>query len=738
MTVVAGDGAAGAMKSPVSGSLRANRPADGGSEPDTRPAQVEPERPSPVRRTVGAKRPRDGAFHSPGLSTLLGTNGPLASQLPGFAHRPEQVALAHAVETALAQGRPCLGEAGTGVGKTLAYLVPLVKWLERHGGTAVVSTHTLALQAQLIERDIPTLLRALPEFDIRAAALKGRSNFLCLQDLETAAGELWTVGDPQFAQIRRWANESETGDVAELDFSFADWTEIAANADTCRQRECRYFERCFYFKARNRADECNLLVVNHALFFADLRLRRANPAGPHLLPKYDAVVFDEAHHVEDMATRAFGLEFGSRRVSQLVARARRVPGGVIDPARLASLESLNQIVFEPFLSAPNPEAFINELVREDGDRQTFAARAADLCAGLNALAKDLVAASENANDTTLRDRTAGLGRTATRLSTEVRSITRLEETETPNDEPDYFRWYQTRRGRSGQAFSTLIQTPLDVAGTLQNVLLADVPRVVFASATLASGRSFTYLKSRLGLDDPDTVEAPVEIIEGSPFDFEKNALLYVPRHLGAPAYGDGQTSYTDRVADEVIALVEASRGRAFCLFTSHRMLQAVRERLWDRTDYPLFVQGEMPNARLVDAFKASGDGVLLGTASFWEGVDVPGEALSLVILDKLPFAAPDAPAQRARETAIREEGGDAFRQFSLPQAQLRLKQGFGRLLRTTGDRGVVAILDGRLWTKNYGRDFFADLPPCPRTDHIEDVEHFFAATAASPRKEIAS
>jgi ATP-dependent DNA helicase DinG len=256
------------------------------------------------------------------LRTLLNKDGPLAAQLPGFVYRPEQVALAEAVEQALAQGRPCLAEAGTGIGKTLAYLVPLVRWLARHGGRAVVSTHTLALQAQLIERDIPTLLRALPDLDIRAVALKGRSNFLCLQDLDAARGELWTQGDPKFQQIRRWASETDTGDVAELDFSFPDWSEIAANADTCRQRECRFYERCFYFKARKGTEEANLLVVNHALFFADLRLRRANPGAPSLLPQYDAVVFDEAHHVEDMAVRAFGLEFGSRRVSQLVARAR--------------------------------------------------------------------------------------------------------------------------------------------------------------------------------------------------------------------------------------------------------------------------------------------------------------------------------------------------------------------------------------------------------------------------------
>jgi ATP-dependent DNA helicase DinG len=310
-----------------------------------------------------------------------------------------------------------------------------------------------------------------------------------------------------------------------------------------------------------------------------------------------------------------------------------------------------------------------------------------------------------------------------------------------DEEGETFRWYQTRRLRGGQAFSTLVRTPLAIDRTLQRVLFADTPRAIFTSATLASGGGFTFLKRRLGLmDDEPAADAPVEVIEGSPFDYARHCLLYIPRTLGAPSFGSfgnggGGTdndSYADRVADEVLALVEAARGRTFALFTSHRMLQAVRDRLWGRTDYPLFVQGEMPNARLVEAFAAAGDGVLLGTSSFWEGVDVPGPALSCVILDKLPFAAPDAPAQRAREDALRAEGGDAFRQLSLPQAQLRLKQGFGRLLRGPADRGVVCILDGRLWTKSYGREFLADLPPCPRTDRRDDVARFFAATDTPP------
>lgn len=450
------------------------------------------------------------------LDALLGPRGPLAAQLPGFSPRPQQIALARAVEQSLVEGRPCLAEAGTGIGKTLAYLVPLVRWLDKHGGRAVVSTHTLALQAQLVERDIPTLLAALPRLDIRAATLKGRANFLCLHEMDAAAGDLWTQGDAQFAQIRRWAQETNTGDVAELPFAFRDWSEIAANADTCRQRECRHFERCFFYRARKHAEDGNLLVVNHALFFADLRLKRTNPGGPTLIPPYDAVVLDEAHHVDETATRAFGLEWGSRRVPQLVAKARRLEG--IDTSSLAALESLNQLLLDPFLSAPSGEAFVDDLIRTLAEQQAFADRRSELGAALDAVAKDLARSADNASDTVIRDRAAGLARTATRLSVELSQVTKINDAN--DDATEHFRWYQTRRLRSGATFANLVKTPLTIDKTLRSVLLSDTPRVVFASATLASGGSFAYLKQRLGLCG-DESEPPVEIIEGSPFDYEK-------------------------------------------------------------------------------------------------------------------------------------------------------------------------------------------------------------------------
>ena len=669
------------------------------------------------------------------LEKLFGEAGPLASLWPGFIPRPEQIALAETTTQGLAEGRPALAEAGTGVGKTLAYLVPLVHYLKR-GGRAVVSTHTLALQSQLIERDIPNLMAAFPELNIRPAVLKGRSNYLCLQDLDVATGELWTVGDPEFAKVRRWASESDSGDLAELDFAFASWSDIAANQDTCRSRECRYFDRCFYYKARRIAEEANLLVVNHALFFTDLRLRKEMPGTTHLIPEYTAVVFDEAHHVEDSATKAFGMEWGSRRVPMLLGKARRVSG--IERGTLDAIDNFNQFLMQPFAGAQKLEAFLDEALASDTDRAAFNTVREQLTVSLRALSRELTKLSDRADSPAERDRTQGLSRLASRTALELLTVTRpdvegeADETEKRDDTP-YFRWYQTRKGRAGQTFSTLVRTPLEIGKYLRETLFTPIPRCTFVSATLSSSGGFDYLRQRLGLDD-ENVPTPLETRQGSPFDYAKNCLLYIPRTLGQPVRtygsdaGNGSSDdYPDRLTDEVFRLITAAQGRTFVLFTSHRMLRAVEERLRDRCSYPLFVQGEIPNARLVEQFVGAGQGVLLGTSSFWEGVDVAGPALSCVILDKLPFPTPDTPLMRAREQAIKERGGDTFREWSLPQAQIRLKQGFGRLLRTTSDRGVVAILDDRLWTKGYGRGMLAELPPCPRTEDFADVQAFFGS-----------
>ena len=652
------------------------------------------------------------------LSTLFGPKGPLASAIPGFSPRPQQNAVADAMERGLKEGRPVLAEAGTGVGKTVAYLVPLLRWLDKTGGKAVVSTHTLALQSQLVERDVPNLLRAFPELNIRPIALKGRQNYLCLQDLDVATGDLLNSGDPQFKVLQRWASETDSGDVAELDFTWPGWSEVAANADSCRGRECRYYDRCFYYKARKSADESNLFLVNHALFFADLRLKRANPNGPTLIPSYDAVIFDEAHHVEDIATRAFGLEWGSGRLPYLLNRARKVDG--VEEHTLSAIDALHSRLLTPFVESHSQEAFLEELAASDDAKKSFMELRNQVCSAIDSLATALARAADRASAPTERDRASGLARTASRLSSELGVIE-------PTRTDEHFHWYNVRKTRNGNVVATLTRTPYEISAALAETLLARTSRLGFVSATLSAGEgeAFGYLKSRLGLGQEDA-PAPIEIVQGSPFDFAKNCLLYVPRHLGPPSHA---AEYAEAALAEMESLIALSGGRTFALFTSHRMLKLAAARWQGNIPYPLFIQGDQPGGRLVESFVASGNGVLLGASSFWEGVDVPGDALSLVILDKLPFATPDSPPQRAREERLIESGGNAFSGLSLPQATLRLKQGFGRLLRTQTDRGVVAILDERLWTKHYGKKMLAALPACPKTDDIERVRRFFDPNA---------
>jgi ATP-dependent DNA helicase DinG len=387
----------------------------------------------------------------------------------------------------------------------------------------------------------------------------------------------------------------------------------------------------------------------------------------------------------------------------------------VEAGTLAAIDALHARLMTPFLEARTAEGFLEEIALSDEAKKMFSELKTQLCGAIDSLATGMTRLADRASDAVQRDRVAGLARVAARLSTELAVIE-------PNRTDEFYHWFSTRKTRTGGIHATLTRTPYEIAAPLAETLLAKTPRVVFVSATLAAGKDgFGYLKARLGLDGEDA-PAPLETIQGSPFDFAKNCLLYVPRHLGPPA---SSPEYAEALLTELENLIVIAGGRTFALFTSHRMLQLAAERWRGKIPYPLFVQGEQPPGRLVEAFKEANNGVLLGASSFWEGVDVPGEALSLVALDKLPFATPDSPPQRAREERIQKESGNAFSAHSLPQATLRLKQGFGRLLRTKNDRGVVAILDERLWTKSYGAQLLCALPPCPKTDAIDDVRTFF-------------
>jgi len=653
------------------------------------------------------------------LTRYLGENGSLKRAMPGFVPRPQQQTVAAAIEAAMATpGGIALVEAGTGVGKTLAYLLPALQHA-RPNCRIVISTHTLALQSQLAEKDVP-LAQSVWKKPVEAAVVKGRGNYLCLQDMDAARSDLWTVGDPQFMQIAKWSHTSGSGDVAELDFTYPNWSEIRANPDTCKQQECRFFDRCFYYRMRREAQEAEILLVNHALFLSDLAVRRSGEPDAKLLPDYDFVVFDEAHHLETAAAAAFGIAFSSARLPALMDKLRRTARSLdMNLERLKAIENSSQALFEPFLHGGRPEFVVSDILRGEPALQSARAQAAAIGTLLDSTATELLK-QDTGGQAALKDRVDGLRRQCVRAKEELTLAF-------GGDDANFVRWGSLGRQRRGPS-ATINWTPVSVAPILQAALWKQ-PRSVGAaliSATLSTDGGFGYVRKRLGIGDADP--QITETIVGSPFDYPENCLLYLPRHLPMPSDDPG---YAYDAASEMLALLEASQGGAFLLFTSYRAMNAAYDQITQsELPYPLLRQGEMPNPRLIQTFKEEKNAVLFGTQSFWEGVDIPGADLRLVIIDRLPFAVPDSPLHKARVDEITASGGDWFNDFALPQAQLRLKQGFGRLIRTSRDRGVVAILDTRLVRKTYGQRFLQFLPPARRVYDLAEVEAFFGGKAA--------
>jgi ATP-dependent DNA helicase DinG len=638
---------------------------------------------------------------------LLGSAGPLAQRVPGFLPRAPQQQMAAAVAAAILSRDRLIVEAGTGTGKTFAYLLPALHC----GRKVILSTGTRHLQDQLFGNDLPVVREAL-NAPVAVALLKGRANYVCHHRLALAGAERRVQSRQELHQlelIRAWSGRTRSGDIAGLSAIPEDsawWPRVTSTVDNCLGQECEYFRDCFVVKARRAALEADVVVINHHLLFADMVLKEEGFG--ELLPGVDAIIIDEAHQLPEVASAFFGTSIGSHQLHELVrdvqVESLREAADMSElPESALRLEGIVRRM-RLALGAADRRASWADVAGDDQVQELLR----ELSATLTLLAAGLEVAAE---------RGKGLDNCRQR-TTVVRERLRSLLEEMPGES---IRWFETRR----QSFR-LNLTPLNVAPAFTRAL-EGLPRAwVFTSATLAVGSSFSHFVSRLGLEKARTLQLR------SPFDYEHNALLYLPEALPDPAES-GYTAAVVACAREVLA---ASEGRAFLLFTSHTALQEAAELLAGTMDYPLLVQGSAPRTKLLARFRQLGNAVLLGTSSFWEGVDVRGSALSCVIIDRLPFASPGDPVLQARIDALRRQGRNPFIEYQLPNAVIALKQGVGRLIRDVDDRGVLVLCDPRLQQRSYGRVFLGSLPDVPRTRAMQDVRKFFghtgfAVTAAS-------
>jgi ATP-dependent DNA helicase DinG len=659
----------------------------------------------------------------PTLHEFFAPGGILARSVLPYEYRPGQLQMAKAVEEALAERRHLIVEAGTGTGKTLAYLLPAL----RTGRRVIVSTGTKALQDQLYFRDVPFLETLLGELHV--CYMKGRANYLCRRKLYALRDQPILSGldeIDEYQQIAQWERITETGDRAELSGmpeSSSLWHKLDARSDACLGSTCPDYRRCFITEMRRRALESDIIIVNHHLFFADLAVKREATRAPDagVLPEAAAVVFDEAHELEEVASDYFGLSVSNIRFGELArdidVLLRGKQGATTTPALTQQLRERARMFFAALpLAADGRHPFDN--------REEFLESSGELYLAVRATLKLLEAEMERLTEV---EEAPGLQKRVARLRSELEFL--LE-----SNASNMVFWLERRAGLSTEraqesaarsarqagprapSRTTYIQaTPIDVSSLVHDLVFDQIPTVVLTSATLTVQGGFEHLRRRLGLTEAR------ELVVPSHFRYAEQALLYLPPEMPDPR----DPEFPQAAARCIERVLSITRGRAFCLFTSYAQMRALYERLAPILDFPILLHGTAPRKALLEEFRATPNSVLFGTASFWQGVDVQGEALSCVIIDRLPFAVPSDPVVQARMRAIEESGGRPFFDYQVPEAVLTLKQGFGRLIRSLSDRGVLVLLDPRIRTQRYGQTFLQSLPPYRMTGSITDVEQFF-------------
>ena len=637
------------------------------------------------------------------IGALLGAEGPFARELPNFAPRLAQQAMARAVAQAIDGRETLVAEAGTGTGKTYAYLVPALLSGER----VIISTGTKALQDQLYFRDLPKV-RSVLGAQLKTALLKGRANYLCLYRLDQTVREganFDRVQASQLAAIRAWSARTRRGDrmeLAEVPEESPLWPRVTSTSENCLGVECPFYDDCHVFKARREAMEADVVVVNHHLLFADLALKQEGFG--EILPGAAAFILDEAHQIPELAGQFFSQSISARQLTDMAQDALTECSGITGAIGLLlePVEALQDALRKLRLAMdPLPSRGAFAMLEERTEVRSALRDLGELLATLSELLSSQA------------ERSRGFANLHERAKLFSDRLDRIVETHGDQD----VRWYETfPRG------FVLYATPLDLAAPMRGMRERTQAAWIHTSATLSVAGNFDHFTRQLGLDDPRTLSLE------SPFDYAHQALCFLPPGLPDPNARD----YTEQVIQSVLPVLQASNGRAFLLFTSHRALRRAAELLQDKVPWPLFVQGTAPRPRLLEEFRASGHGVLLGAASFWEGVDVVGEALSVVVIDKLPFAAPDDPVLMARLAALEQSGINPFMGWQVPSAAIALKQGAGRLIRDVRDRGVLVLCDPRLTSKGYGKLFLASVPPMPRTRELVDVQAFFDAETTRP------